>query len=49
MALNVKRIPLLLAKKKRDFAWFKKIAQLVREGRHLTEEGVREIFAFRPR
>lgn len=41
------RFRFLSAKKKRDFAKFKKIAQIVREGRHLTEEGVREILRIR--
>ncbi len=41
------RFPFLSAKKRRDFARFRKIAQLVREGRHLTEEGVREILRVR--
>ncbi|MBC7226487.1 MAG: LAGLIDADG family homing endonuclease [Thermoflexales bacterium] len=41
------RFRFLSAKKKRDFAKFKKIAQIIREGRHLTEEGVREILRIR--
>jgi len=41
------RFRFLSAKKKRDFAKFKKIAKLMREGRHLTEDGVREILRIR--
>ncbi|MEO0248245.1 MAG: LAGLIDADG family homing endonuclease [candidate division WOR-3 bacterium] len=41
------RFPFLSAKKKRDFAKFKKIARLVREGQHLTERGIREILRIR--
>lgn len=37
----------LSARKKRDFSKFKKIAYLIREGKHLTEEGIREILAIR--
>jgi LAGLIDADG DNA endonuclease family protein len=35
------------ARKQRDFAKFKKLAQLMREGRHLTREGVEEILSIR--
>jgi hypothetical protein len=41
------RFRFLSAKKKRDFAKFKKIARLMQEGRHLTEDGVREILNIR--
>ncbi len=41
------RFRFLSAKKKRDFAKFKKIARLMQEGRHLTEDGVREILKIR--
>lgn len=41
------RFRFLSARKKRDFAKFKRIAQMVREGQHLTEEGVREILRIR--
>ena len=34
------RFDFLSAKKKRDFAKFKQLAKLMREGRHLTREGV---------
>ncbi len=37
----------LSAKKKRDFAKFKKMAELVKEKKHLTEEGVKEILKIR--
>ena len=41
------RFGFLSAKKKRDFSKFKKIARLMQEGRHLSEEGVREILKIR--
>ncbi len=41
------RFRFLSAKKKRDFAKFVKIARLIREGRHLTEDGIREILKIR--
>lgn len=41
------RFGFLSAKKKRDFAKFKKIAYLIREGKHQTEEGIREILGVR--
>ena|GEM_PF-128442 len=41
------RFCFLSAKKKRDFAKFKKIACLMQEGKHLTEEGIREILKIR--
>lgn len=41
------RFRFLSAKKKRDFARFKKIAKLVREGNHQTEEGIRHILRIR--
>ena len=41
------RFRFLSARKKRDFAKFKKIARLMQEGKHLTEEGIREILKIR--
>lgn len=41
------RFGFLSAKKKRDFAKFKRLAELMREGRHLTREGVEEILRIR--
>ena len=41
------RFHFLSAKKKRDFAKFKKIARLMQERKHLTEEGIREILKIR--
>jgi hypothetical protein len=41
------RFGFLSAKKKRDFAKFKQVARLIREGAHLTEEGVHEILRVR--
>lgn len=41
------RFGFLSAKKKRDFAKFKKLASLMNEGKHLTEEGIREILKIR--
>ena len=37
----------LSAKKKRDFSKFKQIAQLIRKGEHLTEDGIRKILMIR--
>jgi hypothetical protein len=37
----------LSAKKQRDFAKFKQIAQLIREGRHLEKKGIDEILEIR--
>lgn len=37
----------LSAKKKNDFSKFKKIVSLIKEGKHLTEEGLKEILAIR--
>ena len=37
----------LSAKKKRDFSKFKKIARIIEEGGHTTEEGIREILRIR--
>ncbi len=37
----------LSAKKKNDFSKFKKIVYLIKEGKHLTEEGMKEIFRLR--
>ncbi len=41
------RFRFLSAKKKRDFAKFRQLAGLIREGRHLTREGVEEILRIR--
>lgn len=41
------RFGFLSAKKKRDFLKFKEIARLIREGRHLSKEGVDAILAIR--
>ena len=41
------RFGFLSARKKRDFSKFKKIAELMKEGKHLTEEGIRQILALR--
>jgi LAGLIDADG DNA endonuclease family protein len=41
------RFGFLSEKKKRDFAKFVEITALVRQGRHLTEQGLREILAIR--
>lgn len=41
------RFGFLSAKKKRDFAKFKQIAQLIRDGSHLHESGIREILEIR--
>ncbi len=41
------RFRFLSAKKKRDFARFKRIARLIEEEKHLTEEGIREILRLR--
>lgn len=41
------RFGFLSAKKKRDFSKFKQIAKLMEEGRHQTEEGIREILRIR--
>ncbi len=37
----------LSAKKQRDFAKFKALAELIREGRHLTRQGVEQILEIR--
>jgi len=37
----------LSAKKKRDFAKFKQLAELIREGRHRTRKGVEEVLGIR--
>jgi hypothetical protein len=42
-----KRFSFLSAKKKRDFQKFQKIAEIMQEGRHLTNEGVEEILEIR--
>lgn len=41
------RFGFLSAKKQRDFAKFKQIAQLIQEDRHLSREGIDEILAIR--
>ncbi|MER3475044.1 MAG: hypothetical protein C4335_13705 [Armatimonadota bacterium] len=41
------RFRFLSAKKKYDFAKFVKAAKLMQEGKHLTEEGIREILRIR--
>ncbi len=41
------RFGFLSARKKRDFSKFKQLAQMIRDGRHLTEEGIREILRIR--
>jgi hypothetical protein len=41
------RFPFLSAKKKRDFAKFKQIVTLVREGEHLRADGIRKILMIR--
>ncbi len=41
------RFKFLSARKKRDFSKFKKIASLIKEGKHLTEEGIKEILRIR--
>ena len=41
------RFGFLSSKKKRDFAKFKELAQLLRDGRHLTQEGVEEVLKIR--
>jgi len=42
-----KKFSFLSAKKKRDFAKFMQLAKLIEEGKHLTEDGVREILKIR--
>jgi hypothetical protein len=42
-----KKFGFLSAKKKRDFSKFKKIAYLLKERKHLTKEGIREILEIR--
>jgi hypothetical protein len=41
------RFGFLSAKKKRDFSKFKQIAQIMRDGRHLSVEGIEEILKIR--
>jgi LAGLIDADG endonuclease len=41
------RFPFLSAKKRRDFAKFRLLAELLKRGRHLTREGINEILAIR--
>ncbi len=42
-----KRYRFLSAKKKRDFAKFCKIAEMIKEGEHLKEEGIKKILNIR--
>jgi hypothetical protein len=41
------RFGFLSAKKKRDFGKFKEIAELIAEGKHLEEDGIRQILEIR--
>ena len=41
------RFGFLSAKKKRDFSKFKQLAQCMRQGKHLTQEGVKDILRIR--
>src|SRR5437667_9342022 len=41
------RFGFLSAKKRRDFSKFKQLAELMRQGQHLTREGVEEILRIR--
>jgi hypothetical protein len=41
------RFGFLSAKKKRDFGKFKEIAELIAEGKHLKEDGIRQILEIR--
>jgi hypothetical protein len=41
------RFPFLSAKKKRDFAKFKQIVALMKEGAHLTSSGIQQILSIR--
>lgn len=41
------RFGFLSAKKKRDFAKFKQLADLIRDGHHLNEDGIRRILSIR--
>lgn len=41
------RFGFLSGKKQRDFAKFKQLARLLKEGRHLTKDGINEILAVR--
>ena len=42
-----RRFGFLSAKKKRDFSKFRELAELIRQGDHLTEEGIRAILRIR--
>ncbi len=42
-----KRFNFLSAKKKRDFSKFQQIAGIIKDGRHLSPEGIREILEIR--
>ena len=41
------RFHFLSAKKKRDFAKFKELAELMRQGQHLTRKGIEEVLCIR--
>ena len=41
------RFHFLSAKKKRDFAKFKELAELMRQGQHLTRKGIEEVLRIR--
>ena len=41
------RFSFLSAKKKRDFSKFKQLAELMRQGQHLTRKGIEEILKIR--
>jgi len=41
------RFGFLSAKKKRDFSKFKQLAELMRQGQHLTRKGIEQILAIR--
>ncbi len=41
------RFGFLSSKKKRDFGKFKQLAAIIQEGRHLTEDGIREVVRIR--
>ena len=41
------RFGFLSAKKKRDFSKFKQLAEMMRQGHHLTREGIEEILKVR--
>ena len=41
------RFRFLSAKKKKDFSKFKKVVELMKEGKHLTKDGIQQILALR--